>query len=63
MPARNPAPASTNGAAPITLTRDEKAGRKFTKFTTGPWVSGQVNATVYVPNDAAVKTVTITVHT
>jgi hypothetical protein len=55
-----------NGALTITLERAPEPGRKFTKFTTGEWQSGQdaVNATVYVPNaDAAgIASVTVTLR-
>lgn len=45
----------------VTVKPAGKPGKNFTKFTTGDWTAGQVNATVYVPNGeaASVKAVTV----
>ena len=62
-PAKQP---QKDPTAPVTFTlqRAAEPGRTFTKFTTGDWQRGQVNATVYVPNaDAAgIASVTVTLR-
>jgi hypothetical protein len=52
---------SDYGKVRITLVQDGGPGKKFTKFSTGDWVPGRLNATVYVPNEEASSVTSITV--
>jgi hypothetical protein len=63
-PKPTPDAAAAGVVTTLHLTRADEPGRKFTKFSTGEWQSGQINAAVYVPNTVAesVTAITLTVR-